>query len=279
MAQSFEPISKENVLVIGELTSPPSRYYFQTHVLNMTQEELKGLTLYKYYTINALKPLLMSQMLFMDRVNSWEDVYENFFLKEKFFSKSRNEFIKAEDIANAVFGQSWTYATETDAMWRIYSPNQNKNGIRIQTSCYKVFNAMFVDNDCSIDTWIGKIQYNSLEAMNIFVKDEIRDYSISSWKNLMPYSQFLKRTEFEHEKEFRFIKMLDYQSASKISDYRRLAFKIDVDSFIEKAVLDPRLGDEEFKDIKQKLIHMGIEESKISRSTLYQFEPITIEID
>ena len=95
----------------------------------------------------------------------------------------------------------------------------------------------------------------------------------------MPYSQFLKRSEFEHEKEFRIIKMLDSPTADYAKNYKRLSFNIDVNTFIESYLLDPRLDEKSYQRIKQSLVNIGADESKISMSELYRFNPITIEID
>lgn len=278
MAQSFTPLDKESLLVSGEVVFQPQKDYFDHHLMNMDIEELKTMRLYKFFSINALIPLLTNSKLYIDRVNTWEDVYENFFLKELFYSRSMNTYVGTDEIANAVFGQCWTYATETDAMWRIYSPN--KTGIRIQTTTGKLFSTIFVDDTCIADTWLGKVEYNSEQAMNDFILKETETDSFSIWRDLMPYSQFLKRTEFDHEKEFRIIKMLDSRTAANAKQYKRLAFSInDSDKFIDGYLLDPRLDDETYREQKQQLVNLGANPDKISQSSLYSFTPLTIELD
>lgn len=277
MAQIYTHIDSETLLVSGKVENQPQLTYFEYHLMNTDLDVLKCMTLYKFYSINALAPLLTNNLLYIDRVNTWEDVYENFFLKENFFSKSLNLPIGTEDVANAVFGQCWTYAPETDAMWRIYS--QNRTGIRIQTSACKLFSTIFVDDGCIADTWLGKVEYNTEQEMNDFIIKETKTDSMSIWRNLMPYSQFLKRIEFEHEKEFRIIKMLDSDWASIAKQYKRLAFKLDINNFIDGYLLDPRLDDVTFQQQKQQLITLGADPSKISKSNLYKFNPLTVELD
>ena len=277
MAQTFTPIDKESLLVTGQVYSQPQKCFFDYHLMNMTIEELKSMTLYKFFSINALIPLLTNSMLYIDRVCSWEDVYENFFLKETFYSKSLKTTIGTDAIANAVFGQCWTYAPETDAMWRIYSPN--KTGVRIKTTTGKLFSTIFVDDTCIADTWLGKVEYNSEQAMNDFILKETETDSLSIWRDLMPYSQFLKRTEFEHEREFRIIKMLDSQNTENAKPFKRLAFKINIDEFIDSYLLDPRLDDTSYQQLKQQLIARGADPTKISKSPLYSFTPLTIILD
>lgn len=278
MSQSFHPDNSTDSLIIsGKVTRLPEKHYFDLHLMHMNCDEFKNMTLYKFYNFNSLKILLTNSMLYIDRVNTWEDVYENFFLKAHFFSKTYNTSIDTSEIANAVFGQSWTYAPETDAMWRIYS--QNKTGVRIQTNVIKLFTSIFVDDECIADTWLGKVEYNSEEDMNDFIVRETETDPNSIWRNLMPYSQFLKRSEFEHEKEFRIIKMLDSSTAESAKQYKRLAFKININDFIESYLLDPRLDGKTFEQQKQALVNLGADPQKISKSSLYSFRPLKITID
>lgn len=277
MAQSFTPGKSESLIVDGLLVSQPQKIFFDRHLINMNFDELTTMSLYKFYNIESLTPLLINNMLYIDRVNTWEDVYENFFLKAHFFSKSLNSYISTVDIAGAVFGQSWTYASETDAMWRIYSHNQT--GVRIQTNAKKLFSAIFVDDECIADTWLGKVEYNSVKDINDFILRETNTDSTSIWRDLMPYTQFLKRYEFNHEKEFRIIKMLDSSVAARANRYKRLAFKVDIENFIERYVLDPRLDNKTFCKQKHQLVKLGADPSKISKSSLYSFKPLTIILD
>lgn len=278
MSQSFNPDNSTDSLIIsGKVTRKPEKHYFDLHLMNMSIDEFKNMTLYKFYNINTLEILLKNETLYIDRVNTWEDVYENFFLKAHFFSKSLNTYIYTDSIANAVFGQSWTYALETDAMWRIYS--QNKTGVRIQTNAMKLFKSIFVDDDCIADTWLGKVEYNSEEEMNDFILRETNTDSASIWRDLMPYSQFLKRSEFEHEKEFRIIKMLDSSTAEIAKQYKRLAFKININDFIESYLLDPRLDEKTFEQLRRDLVNLGADPHKISKSSLYSFKPLIITLE
>lgn len=277
MAQTFTHFDTDSLLVGGTVTRSPMAHFYDLHVQNMKPEELNDMKIFKIYGMKGLIPLLSNSKLFIDRVSSWEDVYENFFLKEEFFSKSMNMPIGTADMANGAFGQSWTWASETDAMWRIYS--SDKKSVRVQTSALKLFSAIFIDDSCIADTWMGKVEYNSETEMNQFLLENTKYDSVSIWRDLMPYTHFLKRNEFSHEKEFRIIKMLDSAEEALARPYLRLAFNINVDDFIESYMLDPRLDDNEFENQKQELVSLGANPGKITKSQLYHFTPIRIELD
>lgn len=57
--------------------------------------------------------------LYMGKVKTWEDTYENFYLKQDFRVGGR--IMRADHLADCFYGQSWTLLSESDAMWRVYS--------------------------------------------------------------------------------------------------------------------------------------------------------------
>ena len=233
--------------------------------------------LYKFYSMRALVPLLTTGQLYIDRINSWEDVYENFFLKERFYSREMRQTIDTSQYSNDIFGQSWTSIPETDAMWRIYSPD--KLGVRIETTAKKLFSAVMVDSRSLGGTLLGEVMYEEQDAITKFIIDWITKDKNSMFRALLPITHFLKRKEFEHEHEIRLIKSIDSNSEELVNSVKRLAFRININDFIESYRLDPRLDNATFETQKEYLINLGADSSKISRSHLYEFTPITIYVD
>lgn len=280
MAQIFSAIDAGSVHVSTDIPGMISihPHFFQVHLHNTELGDVANAPLYKFYSsIRTLSYVLANKMLFIDRVESWDDSYENFFLKERFYSRSMNAIIHTNDAAHSVFGQSWTMIPESDALWRIYS--SDKKGIRIQTTSNKLFSAIMVDNQSIADTWFGKVEYGSLDEINNYIRKECETDGPHIWQQLMPYCQFIKRNEFEHEHEFRVIKMLESRISNSFKNHERLAFSINPDDFIESYLLDPRLKEDEYDALKSELIKQGVNPMKISKSQLYEFKPIQIELD
>lgn len=67
----------------------------------------------------------------------WDDPYEDF-LKHSYGMSSENKDLRIsfEGYSNYIFGQCWTLSEETDALWRIYSPNRDR--VQIKTTIVKV---------------------------------------------------------------------------------------------------------------------------------------------
>ena len=233
-------------------------------------------TIFKYFRIDNLMHILQKKCLFIDKVKEcWEDKYENFLLKENILVGGSP--LQTDQIAEGIYGQSWTTLEESDAMWRIYSPD--KRGVKIQTTTKKLFDAVYVNDACMSDTFLRCIKYKPQAEIDQWAKSLQGVSSQIQFQSKLTDSLFLKRDEFIHEKEYRIVKSLDSETVESISTAKRIAFRINVDDFIEKYVFDPRISDECYNCLSQELIRNGVNPTKISRSKLYDFDPITIQLE
>lgn len=303
----YKPIDSETLLAVRDNPMPEiNSGFYDSHVLNLVADnepysgdtfgelisnaknsirerfnrintELDNLHIYKYININNLRFWLQSKRLFWDRVSdSWEDPYENYFLKENFVLPDGTP-VDASNNIPGVFGQSWTIREETDAMWRIYSKEDIDNprtfyGVRIETTARKLLNVVYVGNASMANTWIGKVRYLSETEIN-----QTLDGGVSRFNDTLADSFFNKRNEFDHEWEFRAVTLLDTNTINNTIRYKRIAFDIaDMDDFIESYILDPRLSDDKYKLMCDQLVALGVNPSKIRKSSLYHFDPIEV---
>ncbi len=278
---SYKPMLSDTLEVISSALSydPNNIHYCQRNILNLDiteTEELSDIPLYKYFSLNNLSYMLNGKKLFVDNISkSWEDCYENFFLKSTFYREQ--SLIGTDNLIHGVFGQSWTTKTESDAMWRIYS--SDKNGIRIKTNAKKLFDAIYINDKAMANTWFGKVKYDVMQKIYQDLNNEIQQQELYQvFQSTLPKTQFMKRKEFDHEDEFRLIVMMDSEETVKYHQYKRIAYNIDIDDFIEEYCLDPRLLDGEFETQKQKLIALGADSNKIIKSNLYYFKPFTFDL-
>lgn len=124
--------------------------------------------IYKYIPFKYLKLMIQNSNLYFGRVSFWEDVYENWFLKEQMVLPS-GEKGDAMDLIPGVFGQSWTLQEESDAMWRIYSKVDKKQSddylddtaVRIKTTGRKLFDVIYTDDKDYNTSYIGTVSYLS----------------------------------------------------------------------------------------------------------------------
>lgn len=265
--------------------------FFKKQRMNGLDEQLY---VYKYIKLKYLIPLIENKKLRIDKVSEWDDPYENFFLKSNFYTYAsfykKNIQVHTDDIRNRTYGQSWTMKEESDAMWRIYSNNDdikniNKDDIksineddikniavRIRIKIDNLFNIVYTSDECMATTSIGRINY--------MTDDEITNWMQglgninSEFPKYAEQSLFIKRIPFAHEEEVRIIISKDTQT----SEEEFLLYDIPDLNVIEDFTLDPRLEEKGEKKIIQKLEDIGVDSHKITKSSLYKFTPVDLKI-
>lgn len=268
VGQQFSRFDSETLVISGRADEIIDLLDFCRLLKNLDGYNVSNLMMYKYYKIENLSYVLRNGMIFMEKVNSWSDASENIFLKEGLVDTLEGERLNTDDMSDAVFGQSWTYASENDKMWRKFSPDPDKSGVRIRASFLKLMAAVFIDASCMADTLMGKVEYKTLKEFEDYYNKKSKSDAYIFLRNELPDSLFVKKDEFSYEEELRVVKMLDTVEYKKYKGCKRIAFKVDIDDFIDEFVLDPRLNDAEYESRKRKLIEIGADGSKIFRSSL-----------
>jgi len=222
--------------------------------------------IYRYFHFERLLEVIKTERLTLLKTKVWEDTFENLLYKTKTKIGSLAGHVEL------IYGHCWTLTKESDAMWRIYSPN--KQGMRIKTTIDKL--AEVARNEENYQTFstrmrvISPVKYipdNKIEKL-------VADYSLRS----MPSSKdaldslFIKRKEFEHEKE---VRLIIHKTAKDEYSYpeevmkTNIKFEINPNDFIEEITLDPRLNEMQtqlYLDIIKSSGYMG----KVNKSTLYR---------
>lgn len=192
-------------------------------------------------SIEQFLAVVESKSLAMRRVVDWEDPNEAYclrrtvnFLKEFHSKKGKpndEEFEEyAKSIRDRTYGISFTRKDESDALWRVFSPN--KSGVQLKTTVSKLKNAIESgENYCMYV--IGKISYEKLRPASIDGTD-LDDIS------LQPF--FIKDVPFEHEQEVRLVAMSIKESKNEINWPKSIKIPIGA-SLISKVTIDPRAED------------------------------------
>ena len=94
--------------------------------------------IYRIFPVNRFFEMIKEKKMAMVKPKLWDDPFENLLLSSR-FQLDDGEIVNFES-ANSVYGQCWTEHRESDAMWRIYSPQ--KNGIRVSTTPRKLLSSL-----------------------------------------------------------------------------------------------------------------------------------------
>ena len=122
---------------------------------------------------------------------------------------------------------------------------------------------------------IGKVEYKSQSDIEAILKDPdlYRKYFLD--KNFS--NNFLiKRKEFSSEREVRLI-LNDFDDRYNTYPYFFIE-NVDFD-FLERITFDPRIEEEVYKTKRDKIISLGIDKNKITKSDLYKYERFKLTLN
>lgn len=198
--------------------------------------------LYRYVSFRQFLDFVETKKTSLSRIKSWDDTWEVPSAKLPTQIDDGPIRLSFWNHCESMFGQCWSLHHESDAMWRIYSPQ--KEGVVIQTSVKK-FSLM---TDIKFAALGPVIYYNDLKV----VMDEI--YLHPGQEEYGRFTEgFLKRKAFEHEAEVRLVTADDTNClVQRLSD-GATRFYIDLDplEFIQGITIDPR-ADERYVEVIQK---------------------------
>lgn len=224
---------------------------------------------YRIFSWKWLVTLFQKKEMGLLRASEWGDPFENFFLKCK-VRCSDGRIATLEQIEKSWYGQCWTTAADSDAMWRIYS--RDKDGVRLCTTIERLFATIWDENDefNGLNNYVGKVHYYKRSAIEQFMKSTAF-WDIASGGHTEKFAALLcvKRTEFRHEKEVRVLRH-DQSACSKV-----VTIGLEPNKIFDDVVLDPRLDADEF-DCQKKLLENAGCILPIRQSQLYKVDPNVI---
>lgn len=234
---------------------------------------INRMKIYRYIPFKYLRESLVTNKLYFNKVNKWEDPYENFFLKQNIVDFSGKPINIAESYP-CYYGECWTTLEESDAMWRIYSVKQ-KELSHYSKSLDDVAFKIEVDSEImrkEINQSICELGYVIYDKEIKYTEQDEIDYATQNAENLnlrdiIRISLFVKRKTFSHEQEYRII--IEIPSIYKESREESLFIPFNM-SHINEFVADPRLPQDQFEQIKRELLKLGVKGDKIKKSKIYE---------
>lgn len=224
--------------------------------INFTKAELTK-PIYRIMPVHRLLGSFEQNSMALVEPEKWDDPFENLLLKG-FIQHSSPDAIASKLFRNSIYGQCWTFHRETDAMWRIYSPD--KQGVKVKTTIEKLVSALISEGKES-SCFIGKVGYLNQKELVSKLTGISGRYGRDAAESLL-----YKRNEFKHEREVRLI----YTMAS--SDGYVHKFNIDPNQLFDEVVFDPRMNNHIFHAYKDAVHAKGFRKP-IRQSVMYQLPP------
>lgn len=214
--------------------------------------------LYRIQSFDRVVDIFNREELYLTHPSRWDDPYENR-LKHA--------------ASNALFAQCWSMNPQSDAMWRIYSPD--RLGLRIRSTRSKLRSAIRdgIKKD-GLKYRLDDVEYLPQAELNQRLRDLAANLEESFTPSLAANALQWKRRAFEHENEVRLI--VFRQDPTENPEYG-LKLKVDPHSFIEDILIDPRAPDAYVDAFKIYLKETIGFKGEISKSRLYaEQKPIEV---
>jgi len=170
--------------------------------------------------------------------SKWEDPYEKGFLTMEIIQNRVPMVIPTVPQVNPVsynlFAQCWTGIQESEAFWRVRSPQNDGVNIGIDTQTLYTYL-----NNLNLNFYIGKVQYLSLKQ--IFDPAQVRaELAQSGGNNLIFHLRLLlrKRLQYRYEQEYR---IFLYKQPSIGDEYFDI-LPFNPCQLIHRIMLHPKIG-------------------------------------
>jgi hypothetical protein len=214
-----------------------------------------GTKLYRYIALEHFMSFVETKRIHLTNVNLWDDKWEVILSKLPTINEKGELIVSLYSFYELIFGQCWSLVQESDAMWRVYSPN--KTGFRITTSVEK-FKLIR-----GAKQWrLGKVTY--FERI-----EDILEKAKSNWS---PFSDALfKRSAFDHEHEVRFLTHRDFLDDDK-EEKSHVNLPVNPREFIEGVTIDPRADEWYVETITKYCERIGLGITPV-KSSLYETDP------
>ncbi len=195
----------------------------------------KNSYIYRTTTFSRLVELFETNQNTLISPSRWDDPFENYILKAIFDREGENVQFSAH---NRSFAQCWSLKYESDAMWRIYSPD--KSAVRIRTKVEKLAKSLSAKCETPhISAYIGQVEYYSKKAMSSIAKKIFEDIEDGIETNFAR-TLLCKRKAFNHEKEVR----LMYFGNHTDKGSETYKYEINPHELIDSVAIDPRAPDQ-----------------------------------
>jgi hypothetical protein len=236
----------------------------EEHLINIGIEDLTT-QIYRVFNLQRLVELFASGLNTLVKPALWDDPLENYVLRvamKAFMDRPHSFDFTTKD---RFYGQCWSTIEESDALWRIYSPD--KSGIKVRTTIGKLLSALRGASHASYgECFIGKVRYIEDDALRQKLQDRFWLASEVVDFHSQATSLMFKRTEFQHEQEVRLI-YLNHDQSYMDNIYRH---SIEPAMVFEELQFDPRIPLELFEIYKYYFQEKLAYPNAVTRSELYK---------
>jgi hypothetical protein len=268
----FNQLEIAKILTEIPLQDSPDEQLLRPNLIGVTADT----PVYRVLPVSYFICNVENQDNFLRRPHLWEDPFENALSRIPWFS--RGIPVNTSHLLNCWYGQCWSLKEqETDALWRIYSPN--KDGVRVKSTVGKLVNSLLDAPRCltpALQAFAVKVNYLPVEdIIAILSAPDAYLWMVGDTQGNDNASILsVKRTEFDHEEEMRILFRL-INDVDPLED--TILYPADPNYLFEEALLHPQMSVIDVSRNISALVSAGYN-NPVSQSELYQL-PTTLRID
>lgn len=233
-------------------------------------------SIYRYLSVERFLEIVETGRNTLTHVSKWEDPNEAYLIRAiiaaNSYGNNNQDYKEWYNRYRAFYGQSWMFnGGESDVLWRAYG--KRGDTVRIQTTVKDLVDVLsdFVSgkNDgYELGAYVGAISY----------VDDLKNGSFHECADIVK-SLFVKRREFQDEKEFRLIVKVDDRERKidrglKDSTFTTtgglLKFEVQTSKLIHSVLVDPCCTPGKFDEIRCRVLNVGFD-NDIRRSSLFEW--------
>lgn len=242
-------------------------------LIHLSQADLRK-PIYRVFNVQRLIEICSSRKNTLVRPQKWDDPFENFILTRAVAAKQR--MYPDITVGATFYGQCWTNLEESDAMWRIYSPD--KNGVKVKTTIGKLLNSLIKATNGAGECFVGKVSYLEDGALRGKLEDKSWLLDEAARSRGRANTLLFKRSEFSHEHEVRLLYLAPHINPNDVQpDGGLFSYRIEPLRLFDSIQFDPRISDELFGVYKHYLETKVQFKKSINKSKLYQLPNLTVE--
>ena len=239
--------------------------------------------IYRICSYASLMEMFEDKRLRFSRPDSWDDPYENYYLRYKV--DVDGELVKLKDLGRSIFAQCWSLEPESDGLWRNFGGGKHKLSVQIESTVWDVMRELY---DFQADSpnkkyYCGKVSYVSSDDIDRELKAPIKSDYGRDWSTRRAILRTLmtKRLPFAYEQEVRFVFIRPSMISAAASDERWRAknkwnynqnvfhVKIEPEKCIKKVKIAPWVDKKTAEIMTRAICEYGFNPAMVLQSKLY----------
>lgn len=246
----------------------------------------KDTPIFRYVTVDNFYRLLDDEENALAHFSKWEDPFEGFLFKGVAVLSGTKEFVDLHNLYSDYYGQCWTLdCMESDMRWRASACGTRGHLVRIESTIGRLSESLksIASPDClRLCCGMGQVEYKDEQEIRKLMGDvNLMEEVMAAPSKLL----FIKRIEFESEKEFRIVlDVTPWKDPSNAKDIitgisfgnGMAKYQVNFNSLVKSVLADPCMTRGDFDQLVCRMCQKA-PQIRVEQSTLFQWPSFVVQ--